>query len=219
MVKNRCDRCIVFFCLLVMLAITSTPLRAQYAGYKPVTDKETFKQKFTAESTKIQSVASNFTQEKILTALTEKITSEGKFWFKRSNKVRIEYLKPFSYLMIMNGDKVLLRDGQKENRVNTKSSKLFQQVNRIMVDCMEGTIMNSKDFTIQAFENEKDFLLELTPNAKTLKSFFSTVVLVVEKKDYTVVSIEMNEPGGDKTTLLFSDKKINTQIADETFAL
>lgn len=209
---------IVFYGFVLALALQSDAM-AQYAGYKPVADKEAFKQKFTAESTRIHSVSSSFTQVKVLAALTEKITSEGKFWFKKSNKVRIEYLKPFSYLMIMNGDKVLLRDGQKENRVNTKSNKLFQQVNRIMVDCMEGTIMNSKDFAIQAFENDKTYLLELTPNARALKSFFSTVVLIVEKKDYSVESIDMNEPGGDKTTLIFTNKKLNTQIADETFAL
>src|SRR4051812_43790021 len=78
---------------------------AQYPGYKAVTDLEGFKKQFTAGSEKVQTVASQFTQEKTLVALTEKITSHGKFWFKRSNKVRIEYIKPFTYLMVMNGDK------------------------------------------------------------------------------------------------------------------
>jgi outer membrane lipoprotein-sorting protein len=204
--------------LLIFLLNAGTS-NAQYPGYKAIADVAAFKKQFATESSKILSIESDFTQEKTLTALTEKITSEGKFWFKRSSKVRIEYVKPFTYLMIMNGDKVLLRDGTKENRVNTKSNKLFQQVNRIMVDCMEGTIMDSKDFSVKVFENEKSYLLELTPSAKALKSFFETVVLIVEKKDYTVRSIDMNEPGGDKTTLLFKDKKLNTQLADAVFAL
>jgi outer membrane lipoprotein-sorting protein len=205
--------------LLLIFLLNAGTSNAQYSGYKAITDVAAFKKQFATESAKILSIESDFTQEKTLTALTEKITSEGKFWFKRSSKVRIEYVKPFTYLMIMNGDKVLLRDGSKENRVNTKSNKLFQQVNRIMVDCMEGTIMDSKDFTVKVFENDKSYLLELTPSAKALKSFFETVVLIVEKKDYTVRSIDMNEPGGDKTTLLFKDKKLNTQLADAVFAL
>lgn len=206
---------------LVMLIffLSISEVLGQYNGYKAIPEIAAFKKQFTTESSKILSIESDFTQEKMLTALTEKITSEGKFWFKRSNKVRIEYIKPFTYLMIMNGDKVLLRDGTKENRVNTKSNKLFQQVNRIMVDCMEGTIMDSKDFSVKVFENDKSYLLELTPAAKTLRSFFETVVLIVEKKDYTVRSIDMNEPGGDKTTLVFKDKKLNTQLADAVFAL
>lgn len=204
---------------MTIFFLSASFANAQYAGYKAITDVAAFKKQFTAESSKILAIESDFVQEKTLKALTEKITSEGKFWFKRSNKVRIEYIKPFTYLMVMNGDKVLLRDGTKENRVNTKSNKLFQQVNRIMVDCMEGTIMDSKDFAVKVFENDKSYLLELTPNAKALKSFFETVVLVVEKKDYTVRSIDMNEPGGDKTTLLFKDKKLNGQLADAVFAL
>jgi outer membrane lipoprotein-sorting protein len=205
--------------LLLIFLLNAGISNAQYSGYKAIGDVAAFKKQFATESAKILSIESDFTQEKTLTALTEKITSEGKFWFKRSSKVRIEYVKPFTYLMIMNGDKVLLRDGTKENRVNTKSNKLFQQVNRIMVDCMEGTIMDSKDFSVKVFENDKSYLLELTPSVKALKSFFDTVVLIVEKKDYTVRSIDMNEPGGDKTTLLFRDKKLNTQLADAVFAL
>jgi outer membrane lipoprotein-sorting protein len=203
--------------IVAVLLLMTVACFGQYPGYKAVSDLDGFKQKFTAGSEKIQTVASQFTQEKTLVALTEKITSQGKFWFKRSNKVRIEYIKPFTYLMVMNGDKVLLRDGTKENRVNTQSNRLFQQVNRIMIDCMQGTVLTSKDFTARVFEDNSSYLLELTPTGKALKSFFATVVLVVEKNDYSVRSMEMNEAGGDKTTLVFTDKKLNTPVDDSTF--
>ncbi|HPH47861.1 MAG TPA: hypothetical protein PKU83_12685, partial [Chryseolinea sp.] len=58
---------------------------AQYPTYKAVSDLTAFKKQFSTESAKVSSINSTFVQEKILTALTEKITSEGKFWFKRSN--------------------------------------------------------------------------------------------------------------------------------------
>ncbi|MBT1685724.1 outer membrane lipoprotein carrier protein LolA [Dawidia soli] len=199
--------------------LTTGAVQAQYAGYKPVADLPAFKQRFAAESQKVQSITADFTQEKVLTALTEKITSYGKFWFKRSNRVRIDYTKPFTYRMVMNGDKMLVRDDQKENRINVRSNKLFQQVNRIMIDCVQGTILDSKDFTSRVFENDKQYLLEMTPAGKSLKEFFKTIVLVVEKKDYSVRSIEMNEPAGDVTTISFSNKTLNATVADEVFAL
>jgi outer membrane lipoprotein-sorting protein len=191
----------------------------QYPGYHPITDLAAFKTKFATESAKVLSISSDFTQEKVLTALTEKITSTGKFSFKRSNKVRIEYVKPFVYLMVMNGDKMLVRDNEKENTINVKSNKLFQQVNRIMIDCVQGTILDSKDFTTKVFENDKVYLLEMTPTSKSLREFFQTVVLSVEKSDYSVKSIVMNEPSGDKTTISFTNKKINQQVPDAIFAL
>lgn len=204
---------------IVSILICSTAVPAQHTGYKPVTDLNAFKNHFASESAKVISIASDFTQEKTLMALTEKITSTGKFWFKRNNKVRIEYLRPFTYLMIMNGDKLLVRDNEKENTINVKSNKLFQQVNRIMIDCVQGTILDSKDFTTKVFEDDKVYLLEMTPASKTLRGFFQTIILTVEKKDYSVDSIVMNEPAGDKTVISFKNKKLNEQVGDSVFAL
>jgi len=205
----------VLFIVLFCFNIAS----AQYGEYKPITDLTGFKKKFAIESAKVMSITSDFTQDKTLTALTEKITSSGKFWFKRSNRVRIEYLKPFTYLMIMNGDKMFVRDNEKENTINIKSNKLFQQVNRIMIDCVQGTILDSKDFTTKVFEDDDVFLLEMTPVSKALREFFQTILLKVDKHDYSVRSIEMNEPAGDKTTISFKNKKLNEQLADTVFAL
>src|SRR5687768_159536 len=92
---------LVFFILCLLAGLPSA--FGQYAGYKAVTDLPAFKKQFASESAKVLSITSDFTQDKILTALTETISSTGKFSFKRSNKVRIEYQKPFVYLMIMNG--------------------------------------------------------------------------------------------------------------------
>jgi len=191
---------------------------SQHKGYRPIGDLATFKKQFATESSKVSSIESSFTQEKVLTALTEKITSTGKFWFKRSNKVRIEYIKPYTYTMIMNGDKMLFRDDQKENTVNVRSHKLFQQINQIMIDCVQGTVLDSKDFKVSVFEDEKIYLLEMVPTSRSLREFFSTIVLKVDKKDFTANSIEMNEKAGDSTNILFKDKKLNTQFSDAVFA-
>jgi outer membrane lipoprotein-sorting protein len=191
---------------------------AQYSGYEPVSNLTEFKGEFAAQSSKINSITSNFIQEKILSALTEKITSNGHFKFKRSNKVRIEYTKPFSYVMIMNGDKMMVKDEQKQTQVNVKSNKLFQQINRIMIDCVQGTILDSKDFTTRVFENDKKYLLEMRPVSRSLREFFQTILLVVERSDYSVHAIEMNEPSGDNTIITFTNKKLNDQIPDSVFA-
>jgi outer membrane lipoprotein-sorting protein len=190
---------------------------AQFAGYRSIQDIAVFKKQFTTESAKVMSIACDFSQEKTLTALTEKITSKGKFWFKRSNKLRLEYTKPFVYLIVMNGDKMLVKDNQKENRINVKSNRLFQQVNRIMIDCVQGNILDSKDFTTRVFENGTTFLLEMTPVSKALQEFFQTILLAVDKKDYSAKSITMNEPMGDMTLILFERKKLNEPLPETLF--
>jgi outer membrane lipoprotein-sorting protein len=204
--------------LFFVLTIIAGTVQAQYSGYQSVIDVAAFKKQFATEAVKINSITSNFKQEKTLTALTETITSEGAFNFKRTNKVKLEYKKPFSYVMLMNGDKMMVKDDGHENTVNLKSNKLFQQINRIVVDCIQGTILDSKDFTSKVFENQKEFLLEMTPTSKSLRGFFETIVLIVEKKDYSVDSIKMNEPSGDTTIITFTEKKINAPVPDAMFA-
>lgn len=208
----------LFGIAIVLTGLIVITGNAQHKGYRPVADVPAFKKQFAAQSAKVSSIECAFAQEKVLTALTEKITSTGKFWFRRNNKVRIEYVKPYTYTMIMNGDKMLFRDDQKENRVNVKSNKLFQQINQIMIDCVQGTVLDSKDFNVTVFEDEMTYLLEMVPTSRSLREFFSTIVLKVDKSDFTAASIEMNEKSGDSTTILFKDKKLNTQFSDAVFA-
>lgn len=205
--------------LICLLLLVSAGAVGQPAGFKPVTDVVNFRKAFSAESARVLSITSDFQQEKELAALSEKITSTGKFWFKRSDRVRIDYEKPFIYRLVISGDKILLKDEQKENRVNVKSSKLFQQVNKIMLDCVQGTILESKDFTTTILENDMVYLMQMTPVNRSLRDFFATINLYVDKKDYSVSRIDMIEPGGDQTILRFTNKLLNQPVKDEVFAL
>lgn len=208
----------IFYLLLVCL-LSPMSGAAQYTGYERLENVAAFRSQFAAESSKVMSISSDFKQTKELIALTERITSYGKFWFKRSNLVRIDYEKPFVYRMVMNGEKIFIKDEQKQSTVNVRSNKLFQQVNRIMVDCIQGTILESKDFTSQVFDSRERYLLELTPASKALKEFFDKIILVVDKKTYAVDEIKMIESGGDYTLLTFTNKVLNQPIKDEVFAL
>jgi outer membrane lipoprotein-sorting protein len=202
----------------LLATIVSVEAVAQYTGYKPVTNISEAKSAFSSGAAKINSLSSSFRQEKILTALEEKIISNGDFRFKRPDKLRIEYTAPYEYLLIMNGDKITVKDDQNVNQINAKSNKLFQQVNRIMIDCIKGTILDSKDFSVKLFEDGNNYLVELTPVSRAMRDFFATIVLIVEKDDYSVKQIDMNEPAGDQTTMTFHKKEINTPLADAVFA-
>jgi outer membrane lipoprotein-sorting protein len=202
-----------------MLSGLAFSAKSQYAGYSPVADLVKFKTAFSAAAQKITSIKSDFVQEKNLSMLAEKITSKGKFWFKKENRVRMEYSQPYQYLMILNRDKVYVKDGNKENKISAKSNKLFQQVNKIMIDCMQGSALDNPDFKTRIFENKNNSLVELTPVAKGLKDLFKTINVTVDKKDFSVVSIEMLELSGDNTMLRFSNKELNATIPDEFFTI
>lgn len=205
----------MLFTILILVAGYSA--KAQYAGYNPVADLAKFKTAFSAATQKTASVKADFTQDKNLSMLSEKITSKGNFWFKKDSRVRMEYNQPFKYLMILNKDKVYVKDGQKESRVSTKSNKMFQQINKIMIDCMQGTMLENADFKTRVFENKNNTLVELTPVAKGMKELFKSINVIVDKKDFSVLSIEMNELSGDNTIMRFTNKELNASIPDTLF--
>lgn len=205
------EKVLVSFCVILFF-------QPSYPGYKPVRDVDDFRKKFTVAAAAVKDIKADFTQKKTLVALTETITSKGTLWFKQTDKVRMDYTTPFLYKMIINGDNMLVKDAQKETRMSARSNKLLQQVNRIMIDCMQGSLLESKDFSNRVFENDSYYLLELTPTSKNLQQFFSTILITVDKKDNSPHIIELNESGGDKTIISLSNKKVNMVLPDEVFS-
>ena len=207
----------IFF--IALMLVTGISLKAQYAGYSPVADPAKFKIDFSEATKKTLSIKSDFVQEKNLSMLSEKIISRGKFWFKKESQVRMEYNQPYQYLMILNKDKVFIKDGQKENKISTRTNKLFRQINKIMIDCMQGTALNNPDFKTRLFENKTNSLIELTPVTKGLKELFKSINVIVDKKDFSVASIEMLELSDDNTIIRFTNKEMNAAIPDSLFTI
>ncbi|MFT4152976.1 outer membrane lipoprotein carrier protein LolA [Parafilimonas sp.] len=206
----------LFFAGLLLLLCSAA--KAQPAGYVRVKDIATFKNQFAAASQKISSIKADFEQEKNLSMLSDKIISKGKFWFKKENKVRMEYAQPFQYLMILNNNNIYIKDGQKENKISAGSNKLFQQVNKIVVDCVRGTAFSNTDFKVNVFESKTAYLIELVPAVKNLQQIFKTINVITDKNDYSVNTIVLNEASGDNTTIHFITKEINTNLPDALFA-
>ncbi|NLU95023.1 outer membrane lipoprotein carrier protein LolA [Chitinophaga sp. Ak27] len=204
--------------LFLLCSVASLQIQAQ-TGFKPVTDLAPLKQQFATAAQRTQSIQCDFVQEKNLSMLSDKIVSKGKFWFKKDNKVRMEYMQPSYYLLVINGKDIRIKDAQKENKVSGKSNKLFEQINKITVDCVRGTVLDNADFTTKATENSQSYRLELTPVNKVMKEYFKTIVLLVDKQDYSVSKITMAESSGDDTTINFLHKQLNAAIADAVFSV
>ena len=202
---------------LVILILSGFSGLAQYTGYTLSNHPEAFRKSFAEATASLESIQSGFSQEKTLTMLSEKMNSTGKFWYRKKDKLRMEYIQPYPYLIILNGGKILVKDGQKENQFSANSSKIFQQVNRILIDCVSGNMLNNPDFQARIFENAGSFLIEFRPMAKNLKELYKNINIVIDKKEYTATVVEMIEISGDKTTIRFQNKVLNAPIPDTVF--
>ena len=206
----------VLFFMYFNIAIT---IAVSAQNYTPVKDVAGFKKLYATKSTSINTLRSDFIQEKSISMLNNTLNSNGSFIFKKVNKLRMEYAKPYPYLFVLNENQISIKNDQKKSNVSVNSNKLFKMISQITIDCVTGNILNSKDFDVKISENAQVYFLVLKPNQKMLKSLFNEIDLLVAKSDFTVERIDLKETSGDSTTLIFSNKKINTQVSDEIFTV
>ena len=206
--------------LLAYLLLLNTIVFAQIpTGFKTVKDTAAFKQKMESQSKLINSIESDFTQEKYLSVMSEKIITKGHFCFKKVNMLRWEYTDPLKYLIVINKDKMFIKDNGKVSKYDINSNKMFKSINEMMVNTVQGNLLNSKDYKVRFYENEKQYLLELTPTQKAAKDFLKNIHLYIDKMDYAVVKVRMIEPSDDYTNIDFSNRKTNQPIGDEKFTV
>ena len=154
-----------------------------------------------------------------MTMLSEKIVSNGRFYYKKENKVRMEYTTPFKYLMIINGTKLQIKDGAKESTISTSSSKVFRQVSQIMLDCVSGNMLANPDFKTNVYQGKAGYLIEMTPVSKGIMEFFSKIFVYIDSSDQSVTKVQMVELSGDFTILNFTHKEINIELSESLFTL
>ena len=100
--------------LLLLLFCAVLPMQAQQM--KKLTLLKDFETRLLQEAKNIESIESNFTQIKYLDVFDEKITSKGKFYYKKSNKICMDYAQPMNYLIVINNNQLkIVSDGKKKH--------------------------------------------------------------------------------------------------------
>ena len=204
------------FKIIIFLLI---PFISFSQSYKTVKDTLLLKQKIESMSKSTISIESDFTQEKNLSMLSEKIISKGHFVFKKENLLRWEYNSPSKYLIVINKEKVVIKDEKKTTKYDMNSNKIFKEINDIMLSCVQGTIFKSNKFKTNYFENERYYKLELLPQVKNMKETFKKINMKFDKTVTSVTKIEMIEGNEDLTLLDFTNKKINAPVVENIFII
>lgn len=206
--------------LLFSILLSTLFANSQEDGYTILKDTALFKSKMTEFSEKINTLQASYTQEKHLSFIDDIIISNGEFKFKKENKIRWEYTKPYKYLVIINGSKITIKDENKTNTIDSKNNKVFEQINKIVSYCINGSILNSNnDFELKYFENKSNYLIKMTPKSVEVKKYLKVIDLYIDKLDFSVSKIKMNESSEDFTIISFSNKKLNNEISEEAFII
>lgn len=204
---------------LLYITLIVTAYNAQAQTVLSAKDADAVKAKITASSKNIQSMQATFTQEKFMSVLSKKITSKGSFYFKKENLVRWEYTEPFKYIIVLSGAKVQIKDDKKVSEYDMSSNKSFKQINDMMIQLVQGNVLNSTQYKITYFDVQGQYMVQLVPIDKKLKSMFSSIQLYFDKTTYDVVSFKMIEVNADYTLVKFNNKKQNITVDASKFVL
>lgn len=186
--------------------------------FKPVKNIESVQMEINKVAASIETIKSRFVQEKHLSFMTEAIVSKGLFRFRKESQLRWEYTQPFEYLILFNGDKIIIKDQNKTNTFDASSNAVFKQINDLMLGAIKGDLGKNKDFVMSLKESSKQYLLTLSPQNEALKAYISGVEIHFEKSDLAVSSIKMIESTGDFTNIKFMDREFNTSLDESTFS-
>ena len=161
-----------------------------------------------------------FVQKKNISVLSETVTSEGVMYYKKPDKLRWQYNKPYSYIFVLNSDKVFVKNESRTDEFNTSSNKLFREISELMVGSVNGAMLvDEKRFASEFRFDAKVVEVKLIPKNKELKQLMSSIVLTFTKSDWMVQSIVMNENGGDNTIITFTEKHVNKTLPDDLFVV
>ena len=204
---------ISFFAIMFIVSNAQTK-------YTEISNPSRLISKLEEKTKKTNSLESVFVQEKYLEVLSEKIISNGQFYFKKNNLLRWEYTEPFSYLIVINNGKFYIKDDEKVNEYDTKSNSLFKEINDIIIGSVQGTLFRDKTkFKTKYYENDNFYKLVLSPQMKEMQESLNKINIYFSKKTLSVTKIKMIELSGDYTSIKFRNRKSNVKISDEKFSI
>lgn len=203
---------------LVLLLCISAGISAQQT-VSEAESKKMIEQIGTAAG-KITALQCDFRQVKHLSLLKTEMVSRGKMYYKGGKLLRWEYVSPYAYTFILNNDKVMMKSGGKTDVVSVKSSRLFQEIARIMMNSITGKCLSdAEDFSVTMYATEGKWMASLQPKQKDLSQFFSRIQLSFDPKLQMVTTVELVEKGGDVTRITLNNVKKNVAISDGAFTV
>ena len=179
---------------------------------------KTFVAKISAESKKIKTLQSDFTQTKKMDFLDKAIVTSGKMALKSPNLLSWKYTKPYQYSVVFKDNKIYINDQGKKSSVDAKS-KMFEKINKLIVGSANGNLFNDADFTVSYFKNGSNIISRFLPKNAQLKKYIKQVDLYFVNGQTNVSQVDMLEASGDTTTISFKNTKINAEIAASVFTL
>ena len=146
------------------------------------------------------------------------MVSKGKMYYQQADKLRWEYITPYTYTFILNDNQVLLKNDNRSDIIDVNQNKIFKEIARMMMNSIVGNCLSDeKAFktTVEVVGN--DWVANLIPLKRDMKQMWNRLVLHINPDLKVVYKVEMHEPSGDYTVIDLINIKTNNSINAKVF--
>lgn len=156
----------------------------------------------------IQSLLCQFTQTKQSSLLVDNAEAKGKMSYSRPKSMRWEYITPYSYALVVEGDSLSMTGNGTAN-TNQKANRMMKEMSSLIIGSINGErLFDERTFSINIYEETGCYRVKMNPKRKDMQRMFQNITFLFGSDDYTVRSVVLTEKSGDATTINFENLTI-----------
>jgi outer membrane lipoprotein-sorting protein len=168
-------------------------------------------------SRNIRSVKADFLQKRTLQILTKPLVSEGKLFFYAPDSLRWEYLNPLRSVMLQKGNTIQVYNFS-EGAWKPEMTQAVEARRMVLAEIsrwFQGRFDESKAFK-HTYSPGPPARIILLPG-EGINRFIQRVEIVLSVRPGVIDRVEIEEPGGSRTSIEFRNVEINSSISSEVF--
>jgi outer membrane lipoprotein-sorting protein len=168
-------------------------------------------------SRNIRSVKAEFSQTRYLQILTKPLRSEGMLFFYSPDSLRWEYLSPLRSVMLQKGNTI---------QIYNFSEGVWKPEMTQAIEPRRMVLAEISQWFHGGFDESKAFKPLYSPGPPTrvilvpregINRFINRIEIVLSVRPGVIDRVELEEPGGSRTSIEFKKVEINFSLPSEIF--
>ena len=196
----------IFLSALITVVVFSTEMA-------PAQDLTSLKEAFR----NIRSVKAEFSQKRSIQILTKPLFSEGKLFFYTPDSLRWEYLSPLRTVMLQKGNTIQIYNFS-DGVWKPEMAQAVESRRMVLAEIshwFQGRFDESKAFNHLYSPGPPERVILVS--GEGINRFINRIEIVLSVRPGVIDRVEIEEPGGSRTSIEFKNVEINSSFSSEVF--
>jgi len=168
-------------------------------------------------SRNIRSVKAEFLQKRYLQILTKPLLSEGRLFFYAPDSLKWEYFSPLRSVMLQKGTTI---------QIYNFSEGVWKPEMTQAIESRRMVLAEISQWFQGRFDESKAFKHDYSPGpparvtmvpGEGINRFIQRIEIVLSARPGVIDRVEIEEPGGSRTSIEFRNVEINSSFSSEVF--